>query len=77
MNSVFSKFCQSQKGFFEMLTEYRKLQNNPSAIGQLLFNAGRISQEQLADIEKMNSPKQIGEYLLQNNSDFQKMYNGK
>ena len=79
MSSVFDRFRQptGKPNIFNIMKEYQKVQQNPSEIGDMLLNVGRINQEQYEHIKKMSSPREIGEYLLNNNSDFQKMYNGK
>ena len=41
-----------------------KLKQDPSQIGQLLKDSGRINQAQLEEIQKMKSPSEIGQYLM-------------
>ena len=43
------------------------IQQNPNQLKQLLYQNGKISQEQFETIQGMNSFKEIGEYLLNNN----------
>lgn len=76
MNSVFDKFRPQRNNMFDVIKEYRKIQQNPSQIGDMLFKSRKINKEQYEHIKNMNSPREIGEYLLNSNKDFQKMYNG-
>jgi len=78
MNSVFDKFkhVSNKPSILNIVQEYRRIQQNPSEIGDVLLKVGRIDKNQYDHIKTMNSPKEIGEYLLNSNKDFQKMYNG-
>lgn len=43
-----------------------QLKNNPGALSQMLYQNGKINQQQFNDI-KGKSPSEIGEYLMNNN----------
>lgn len=79
MGSIYDKFKQptGQKNIFDILKEYQQIKQNPTQICEVLLKNGKIDNNQYQKIKNMNSPKEIGEYLLNNNKDFQKMYNGK
>lgn len=79
MKSVFDKYrnANSQPNFVNIMRDFNRLRQNPSEIGELLLKSGRIDKNQYEKIKTMTDPRQIGEYLLNNNADFQKMYNGK
>ena len=79
MKSVFDKYrgANTQPNFFNIMKDFNKYRQNPSEIGDLLLKSGRIDKNQYEMIKTMNNPRQIGEYLLNNNAAFQKMYNGK
>lgn len=72
MNSVFDRFRRPN-----VISMFRSIQQNPSQIGDMLLKSGKIDNEQYERIKSMNNPKDICEYLMQNNSDFQRMYNGR
>ena len=55
-----------------VMQQVNQLQNNPQGIYSLLKNSGRLSNEQLNAIQKMNNPAEIGQYLL--NTAPQNMY---
>ena len=76
MSSVFDRFRQSsgQPNMVNIMKAFRQVQQNPSSIGQMLFNAGRIDEKQLKDIQQMNNPRQIGEYLLGNSAPFKQLF---
>lgn len=63
-----------QPNIMNIMQQFNQMQQNPSQIGQLLYNTGRINQQQLQDIQKMKSPREIGEYLLGQNQQFKQMY---
>ena len=50
-----------------LLQQIQMLKNNPSGIGQILYQNGKINQQQFGEIQKMQSPEQITNYLLNNN----------
>lgn len=76
VNNIFDKFRQpnGQPNMFNIMQQFRQVQQNPSQIGQLLYNSGRINQQQLQDIQKMSNPREIGEYLLNQNLQFKQIY---
>lgn len=43
-----------------------QVQSNPESLGQLLYQNGKINQEQFSAIKGM-SPSEIGKYLFNNN----------
>lgn len=43
-----------------------QIKNNPAQLGQLLYQNGKINQEQFSQLQGKN-PSQIGQYLLENN----------
>lgn len=48
-----------------MAQMFRKIQNDPSQIADLLLNNGKITNEQYKDIQKFNgNPQLIVQYLL-------------
>ena len=49
-----------------LLQMAQQVQNNPDALGQMLYQSGKINQEQFSAI-KGKSPTEIGEYLMNNN----------
>ena len=49
----------------DVIRLYRQAKQNPSIVGNLLYQNGRIDQEQMEAINGMN-PEQIGQYLSQN-----------
>ena len=77
MSSVFEKFRQSngQANIANIMAQFKQVQQNPSQIGQLLFNTGRINKDQFEHIKKMNNPRDIGMYLLGQNEQFKQAYN--
>ena len=77
MSSVFDKFRQptGQPNIVNIMQTYRQVQQDPASIGRLLFNSGRIDEAQLKEIEQMRNPRQIGEYLLKSNPQFQQLFN--
>ena len=44
----------------------RQMQSDPSQLGKVLFDNGKIDQNTYNAIKGMNSPSQIGNYLMQN-----------
>lgn len=77
MSSVFEKFRQpnGQANIANIMSQFRQVQQDPSQIGQLLFNTGRISKDQFEHIKKMNNPRDIGMYLLGQSEQFKQAYN--
>lgn len=66
MRSVFERF-QRQPNIME---DVQRLKNNPSQIGEMLLNTGRINREQYEQIKQMNNPKDICIYLMGQNEQF-------
>lgn len=60
------KAIGSMQNFINIASQARQLQANPSQIGQVLFNSGKIDQNTFDAIKNMGSPAQIGNYLLSN-----------
>lgn len=55
--------------FMRFVNEYRKVKSNPSELGNILYNNGKITKEQFNEINRMNGdPSKIGEYLLNTGS---------
>jgi hypothetical protein len=50
-----------------LLMMARQIQNNPDQLKQMLYQNGKISQEQFEAIKPMNSFSEIGQYLVDNN----------
>lgn len=68
MTSVFDKFRSNNP--LNMIQEIKRIQQDPSQIGQMLFNNGRITQSQYETIRTMNNPKDICVYLMGQNEQF-------
>lgn len=55
-------------GLFDVMNvvnQVKQIKQNPSNIGQFLYNNGRIDQRQMKEIESMNgNVEQIGQYLM-------------
>lgn len=47
-----------------LMNEVNQIRNNPSQIGRILYQRGKINQSQLSDIQNMHSPSEIGQYLV-------------
>ena len=62
MNPLFNK---SFGNALNMVNQFKRLQKDPSQIGNLLLQNGRITNEQYNAISGM-SPSQIGNYLMNN-----------
>ena len=52
-------------GFSDVIRIYQQVKQNPSMLSQLLFQNGRIDQNQFQAIQGMN-PQQMGSYLSSN-----------
>lgn len=50
--------------FIQQVQQYRQ---NPEQLKQMLYQNGKISQEQFETIQGMNSFDEIGKYLIDNN----------
>ena len=53
-------------GIGDVLRLYKQVKQNPSMLGDLLVQNGRIDQSQLQAMQGMN-PQQMGQYMTQNN----------
>lgn len=54
---------------FQTINTIKQLKQNPSQIGQFLYDHKKISQEQLNEINQMGgNPEQIGMYLINQNT---------
>ena len=56
----------SMTRFMDMAKQAKQFQSNPSGLGKLLLDNGRINQDQYNAIKDMKSPSQIGNYLMNN-----------
>lgn len=52
---------------YQIAQTVQRIKQNPSQLGQLLFDHGKINEEQLQDINRLGDPSQIGNYLINNN----------
>lgn len=52
-------------GIGDVMRLYRQAKQNPSMLGNLLYQNGRIDQNQMQAMQGMN-PQQMGNYLYQN-----------
>ena len=64
MNPLFS-MMGNRNGIGDVIRLYRQAKQNPAMLGDLLYQNGRIDQNQLAAMNGMN-PAQMGSYLAQN-----------
>ena len=48
-----------------LMSQVKRLQDNPKGVYDLLANSGRLTSEQLKAIKGMSNPMEIGQYLLQ------------
>ena len=63
-------------GFMNAMSLYNQMNTDPTQIGRILFDSGRINQSQLDEIQKLNGKtEQIGRYLLQSGALAQNTYN--
>lgn len=52
---------------FQTISAIQQLRQNPSNIGQFLYEHNKINQTQLEEINRLGgSPEQIGNYLINN-----------
>ena len=66
MNPLLSMFGnRSGYGIGDVIRLYKQAKNNPSMLGNLLYQNGRIDQSQLEAIQNMK-PEEVGQYLSQN-----------
>ena len=52
--------------FFQLMNQVNQIQRDPSQIVPLLRQSGRLTDEQMSEIETMKSPEEIGQYLMGN-----------
>ena len=64
MNPLFGGM-NSMRGIGDVIKLYRQAKQNPSMLGDLLYQNGRIDQSQLEAMKGMN-PQQMGQYMSQN-----------
>lgn len=69
--NVFDRFRNQSN----MMDDVQRLQRNPSEIGDMLRNSGRINEEQYQQIKGMNNPKDICMYLMNQNPRFNQAMN--
>lgn len=69
--NVFDRFRNQSN----MMDDVQRLQRNPSEIGDMLLNSGRINEEQYQQIKGMNNPKDICMYLMNQNPRFNQAMN--
>lgn len=62
MNPLFGR---SGYGIGDVMRLYKQVKQNPSMIGNLLYQNGRIDQSQMEAMNGMN-PQQMAQYLSQN-----------
>lgn len=77
-NPLFNKFGgnpipgNSGNGFGNILSQFRMLQNDPGKILDILYQNGKISQQQYNELQPVrNNPQQIVNYLSQNGNENQ------
>ena len=66
MNPLFRGMMGGGYGIGDVIRLYHQAKQNPSMLGNLLLENGRIDQSQLQAMNGMN-PAQMGNYLRQNN----------
>ena len=64
MNPLFG-MLNGGRGIGDVIRLYRQAKQDPSMLGNLLYQNGRISQNQLQAMNGMN-PQQMGQYMAQN-----------
>ena len=70
MNPLFGRMMGGMNGnpmanMMNMLQQIRTMQQNPNQLADLLFNNGKITEEQYEEIKQFNgNPQKIGEYLM-------------
>ena len=75
MNPLFGRLMGGNGyGIGDVIRLYRQVKQNPSMLGNLLVQNGRIDQSQLEAMNGMN-PQQMGQYLSQNGIMDQKFLN--
>lgn len=61
MNPLFN----NMRGMGDVIRLYKQVKQNPSMLGELLYQNGRIDQSQMEAMKGMN-PAQMGQYMSQN-----------
>ena len=69
--SVYDRFRQQPN----MMDDVQRLHQNPSEIGDILLNKGRINEEQYQQIKGMKNPRDICVYLMNQNPRFNQTMN--
>lgn len=64
-NSLYQELSNNAPRRTGIMDQVNMIKNDPSQLGQILFQKGKISQQQLSAIQGMN-PSQIGQYLVRN-----------
>ena len=64
MNPLFG-MLNGGRGIGDVIRLYRQAKQDPSMLGNLLYQNGRIDQNQLQAMNGMN-PQQMGQYMAQN-----------
>ena len=65
MNPLFKMMGGNGYGIGDVIRLYKQAKQNPSVVGNLLYQNGRIDQNQLQAMQGMN-PQQMGQYMAQN-----------
>lgn len=65
MNPLFQMMGKGGYGIGDVMRLYRQAKQNPSMLGNLLYQNGRIDQNQMQAMQGMN-PQQMGQYMAQN-----------
>lgn len=65
MNPLFKMMGGNGYGIGDVIRLYRQAKQNPSILGNLLYQNGRIDQNQLQAMQGMN-PQEMGQYLANN-----------
>jgi hypothetical protein len=69
--NVYDRFRQQPN----MMDDVQRLRQNPSEIGEMLKNSGKINEEQYQQIKGMSNPKDICMYLMNQNPRFNQAMN--
>lgn len=65
MNPLFQMMGGGGYGIFDVIRLYKQAKQNPSMLGNLLYQNGRIDQSQLEAMNGM-SPQEMGRYMANN-----------
>ncbi len=52
---------------YQIANAVQQMRQDPSQLGQMLYDHKKINKNQLKDINKLRDPEQIGNYLINNN----------